>query len=58
MWSESTQVRFPVGMNGCRICFVQVLDVGMVLRWDYDVPIVYEAHVASVISIMFEVHKL
>jgi len=30
----------------------------MVLRWDYDVPIVYEAHVASVISMMFEVHRL
>ena len=32
------------------ICFVQVLDLRMVLQRDYDVFVVYETRVASVIS--------
>jgi len=41
------------------ICFVQALDTRVALQWDYDVPVVYEARVASVISRRtFEVYRL
>ena len=41
------------------ICFAQVLDTRVALQWDYDVPVVYEARVASVISRRtFEVYRL
>ena len=41
------------------ICFVQVLDIRVALQWDYDVPVVYEARVASMISRRtFEVYRL
>ena len=59
------QVRFSGGMNGCRrgffshICFVQMLDTYVALQWDYDVPVVYEARVASVIfRRTFKVYRL
>ena len=41
------------------ICFVQVLDNRVALQWDYDVPVVYEARMASVISRRtFKVYRL
>jgi hypothetical protein len=49
-----------VDMSGFfQICFFQVLDTHVALQWDNDVPVVYEARVALVISRRtFEVYRL